>query len=556
MDSGTNGRPQEQPLRIFVSYAREDKEWLDPNNPCKLIPFLEESLKKLNVVFWYDAELIVGDEFRRLIEAEIDRAQIALLLVSQSFLNSEFIETVELPRIENRARRQQMIVVPILVERCEWSESPALADRQMVPVGKPLINYTESKPEWAEVRAEILAGLKTQVKRIRAVLEAEAERERIRLRKEQENAVREKARLEAEALEKTRREAALAQEKARRQPSPVATLRAMPIEVQHPRAQEAASPVDAKASHKEQQTLIRMLGDSEELSISCPNLDARIQLANAPRRSAIAPNSLIENIKDGTILALIPEGEFLAGGPFNIPGGYQLFRSRPFRVRLPAYYLALHPVTNLQYALFLNEARPAKAEIEKWIKLDSLCYVREQGGSYEAYGGMDDHPVVTVSWYGAQAYAEWAGLRLPTELEWEKGSRGTDGRKYPWGNRWDKSKCYKFEISDNMFTCGVWSRAAGQSPWGLFQMSGNVGEWCSDMAEYSAYDRYRKGDLTPPHSVSGDLNMFLLKNFRIVRGSPDSKHKDSSRCDYRRLGMGLVGQHHPSVGFRCARTVS
>jgi hypothetical protein len=154
--------------RVFVSYAREDKKWFDRDYRFNLIPFLIESLKKQNVVFWYDNDLRPGDEFRRHIEAEIDQAQIALLIVSQAFLNSEFIEQHEMSRIANRARLGQMIIVPVLVEPCDWSEYPVLADRQMVPGAMPLIDFTESDPKWAKVKSEILDGLKTQIKRIRA----------------------------------------------------------------------------------------------------------------------------------------------------------------------------------------------------------------------------------------------------------------------------------------------------------------------------------------------------------------------------------------------------
>jgi hypothetical protein len=167
MDATANTETCEELTRVFVSYAREDKRWLDRNDRHNLIPFLMESLKRQNVVFWYDKELRPGDEFRSNIEAEIDRAQIALLIVSQNFLNSEFIEQQEMPRIANRARQGQMVIVPVLAEPCDWNDFPILADRQMVPGPMPLIDYTESEPAWVKVRAEILDGLKTQIKRIR-----------------------------------------------------------------------------------------------------------------------------------------------------------------------------------------------------------------------------------------------------------------------------------------------------------------------------------------------------------------------------------------------------
>jgi hypothetical protein len=154
-------------VRVFVSYAREDKRWLDPEYRFNLVPFLVDSLRRQNVEFWIDRKLVIADEYRQLIESEIDRADIALLIVSQYFVNSNFIETVEMPRIEERARRGEMLVAPVLVEPCAWQEYPLLADRQMVPASNPLIDYTDNESRWAKVRFEILEGLKTQVKRIR-----------------------------------------------------------------------------------------------------------------------------------------------------------------------------------------------------------------------------------------------------------------------------------------------------------------------------------------------------------------------------------------------------
>jgi hypothetical protein len=153
-------------VRVFVSYAREDRHWLDEKQRFQLIPFLADSLRRYRVSFWFDRELKAGDEYKREIDAEIDHSQIAILLVSQAFLNSEFIETREMPRIHERAGRGEMIVIPVLVERCRWQDYAFLADRQMVP-NEPLIKYTRDWAEWSEVRAMILDDLKAQVDKVR-----------------------------------------------------------------------------------------------------------------------------------------------------------------------------------------------------------------------------------------------------------------------------------------------------------------------------------------------------------------------------------------------------
>jgi formylglycine-generating enzyme required for sulfatase activity len=240
---------------------------------------------------------------------------------------------------------------------------------------------------------------------------------------------------------------------------------------------------------------------------------------------------LIENGKDGTLLALIPEGEFLAGGKGDDEGGGQ-----PFAVRLPAYYLALHPVTNGQYKQFVEATGnrpPDKADYGEPVW---------KGKSFPLE--KSDHPVVCVDWNDAKAYAEWSGLRLPSELEWEKGSRGTDGREYPWGNTWDQSKCRNDKNKGSERTCGVWSYAEGQSPWGMYQMSGNVWEWCGDWYDKEAYGRYRGGDLTPPASGAS----------RVLRGgSWHCGYSGYFRCADRRYYE--PGVRNCLYGFRCARTV-
>jgi formylglycine-generating enzyme len=247
---------------------------------------------------------------------------------------------------------------------------------------------------------------------------------------------------------------------------------------------------------------------------------------------------LIENAKDGTLLLLVPPGRFLAGGKGSDEGG-----GDPFPVELPAYYLGIHAVTNAQYARFLTEQGPGKADLEKWILLDNDCYVRQSGKGFEAYGGKDDHPVVQVSWFGAAAYCDWAGLRLPSELEWEKAARGTDGREYPWGNVWDETKCRNKTNSGNEQTCGVWGYPEGCSVWGHYQMSGNVWEWCADWADANAYDRYKRGDLTPPKSGAG----------RVLRGgSLRLEGSGRFRCVYR-FGPAPTDRYL-DYGFRAART--
>ena len=271
-----------------------------------------------------------------------------------------------------------------------------------------------------------------------------------------------------------------------------------------------------------------------------PQQDWRVTTAgDFPLRERLYMKPVIRNAKDGTVLALVPAGEFLRGGPTRGRGGLT------FKVVLPAYYMALHPVTNAQYARFLTEADAAAGEIDKWILLDKGSFVRKGRRGYKADSLKRDHPVVRVSWFGAKAYCRWAGLRLPTESEWEKAARGTDGRKYPWGNDWRTGRgCRNAKNRGDETTCGVWGYPSGASPWGMYQMSGNVVEWCEDWYESGAYARYSRGDLKAPASGA----------FRVVRGgSWLNDDLDFFRCAYR--GPLDPGRRNVNCGFRCARTL-
>lgn len=245
---------------------------------------------------------------------------------------------------------------------------------------------------------------------------------------------------------------------------------------------------------------------------------------------------VIENPKDGTLLGLIPEGKFLTEIMGEADG--------QFPVHLPGYYLALTCVTKSQYARFLNESSPKKTDLDQWIFLDKDCFLIRIGERFEVYGGKHDHPMVQVSWYGAEAYCQWAGLRLPSELEWEKGARGVDARRYPWIGIWDERKCRNGENWGSEGTCSVWEYPEGTSPFGLYQMSGNVWEWCADWYDGDAYKRYKEGIFD--HPAGSD---------RVLRGGSWGTRDPSNFWCAKRYWNTPKYRSNGYIGFRCARSL-
>lgn len=225
-------------------------------------------------------------------------------------------------------------------------------------------------------------------------------------------------------------------------------------------------------------------------------------------------------------MVLVPAGPFLMGTDEGV--GDETPRHRR---EVPAFYIDLYEVTNADYAAFVKATghRPPSLPVEAEGQVDWL--------NGAVVDGREQFPVTGVDWQDAAAYAAWAGKRLPTEAEWEKAARGGDGRTYPWGNAWDETRC-------NFITDGpteVGSFPEGRSPYGCFDMAGNVWEWTA-----TAYLRY-------PGNKQRD-NANYGQQYRVVRGGSWNDHcRYGVRCYAR--GYGDPQNRLPALGFRCAMSV-
>ncbi len=229
--------------------------------------------------------------------------------------------------------------------------------------------------------------------------------------------------------------------------------------------------------------------------------------------------------EDGMTMVYVPAGEFEMGSDKDWWSDEQ----PAHRVYLDEYWIDRTEVTNEQY-----ESCVAAGSCTEPMRLDS--YSRRD--SYYGNRLYADYPVIYVDWNQAAAYCVWAGGRLPTEAEWEKAARGTDGRIYPWGDTIDKTRAnYNGNVGD---TTSVGSYPAGASPYGALDMAGNVFEWVSDWYVEDYYD------ISPEQNPSGPE----MGESRMPRGGSWYSEDYESWSTYR--GRYYKPYRFLNVGIRCA----
>ena len=235
-------------------------------------------------------------------------------------------------------------------------------------------------------------------------------------------------------------------------------------------------------------------------------------------------------------MVLVPEGKFTMGSSGKAVD--EDAAERPIHeVVLPAFYMDKCEVTNAQYAAFLNAAKVTRDEAgHEYLAVNEHLRLEQTNGEWRPKAGKASFPMVCVSWYGARAYAQWAGKRLPTEAEWEKAARGSDGRKYPWGNDWDGKKAR--HGSENQAAVG--SLPQGASPYGCLDMVGNVWEWTS-----SVFKPY-------PYSATDGREDPQSTERRVARGGSFSGEPFITHvtCRFRPF----PDFKHAFLGFRCAKS--
>lgn len=248
---------------------------------------------------------------------------------------------------------------------------------------------------------------------------------------------------------------------------------------------------------------------------------ARQKAAEPESRRPPAAGPIQRRGRDNAEMVYIPAGTFTMG---DTHGDGEADERPAQRVTLQAFWLDRTEVTNGQFSQFAKFARNTGIG---------------RGGEWQMEPGKEHHPVVHVPWRVAAAYCRWAGKRLPTEAEWEYAARGTDGRKYPWGNTWEDSRA-RFSGNRRDQAAAVGSYPTGVSPFGALDMAGNVWEWVGSLYKpypYVATDGREDPAVPGRHVVRGGswfLNPWDLRSSRREFGEP--------------------GYRSAYIGFRCAQS--
>jgi formylglycine-generating enzyme required for sulfatase activity len=224
-------------------------------------------------------------------------------------------------------------------------------------------------------------------------------------------------------------------------------------------------------------------------------------------------------------MVYVPEGQFVMGSTLDDLIDMASQDEFPQRtIWLDGYYIDVHEVTNAQYKVFLDSIGLEPPHL--WVD-----------GNYPI--GRDGYPVVDISWYDAVEYARFVGKRLPTEAEWEKAARGDDGRRFPWGQKFDK------HLVEMDGLVPVMSIPGNVSPYGVFDMSGNAAEWVDDW--YAPYPREEGDEI--PKEITTRQQSYSDQKHKVYRGGGFNTFGKYLRCANREREK--PGRKWRYIGFRC-----
>ncbi len=471
------------PNQVFISYATLDEEFARK---------LAADLRVWDVPVWAAFDCIQrGELWADAIDHALQASGICIVVLTPHSVASRWVKK-ELRVAERFEHAGQMKIIPLDLQACNWNLlSSFLADFQA-------ISFRENYETGLHDLRAALGAQPPLIERLKTELSA-AKQHIAQLQAELQSARQHSRQVDLATAEIANLKAKIA---------------ALTSEVQ---AKDTALQTAQTELRKAQAQIAQLQTE----------LNMAKAVKTAPTGPSLAPNPdrIVLEAPIRVELVRVPAGEFLMGSDPDKDPNARDNEKPQHRVYLSDYYIGKTPVTNAQYAVF--------------AKATNLTFNFPKG--------KEQHPVVKVSWRDAVTFCEWLTaqtqqtFRLPTEAEWEKAARGTDGRVYPWVGGFDAQKCNTDESKIGDTTpVGKYS-PAGDSPYGCVDMAGNVWEWCVDDWDSAAYAKRVNQAVIDPKIITDSTS-------KVVRGGSWPYFETNARAAIRYYL--LVDYRYYCFGFR------
>lgn len=537
--------------RTFLSYARANKDFALR---------LAKELKSEGFAVWLDQlDIPLGARWDVEVEKALIECEIFMIIITKDSIASENVLDEIGYAIDSGKRFLPVLLektnIPLRLRRFQYVDFTSKSFDEGVETAKELLRSLNAqppipRPELPQKTQDSSDPAGRPIITTTTRLRREKMEQELRFKEEETRLLREKADLEKKLQEeRTTLEKIVAQQKSREQVQPApakprskmmgvvagavvalvligfAATRLFGGPASEEPPTEAPAPTDEISAPVEATTGVPVTSNDS------PGAGAESPTPISPPTEATdlpTAEPLPEIVDDkGAEMVLVTEGKFTMGSDKGQPDEQPVHD-----VYLDAFYIDKFEVTNQLFKACVDEGQCDPPR-------QNYFFVQSPSKIYFGNPQYDNYPVVYVDWNMARAYCEWRGARLPTEAEWEKAARGTEGNIYAWGKDLD---CQKANYQNCVnYTSEVGSYRAGVSPYGAYDMTGNVWEWVADWYSDNYYSK--SSPQNPPGPISGQSR--VLRGGAWPRFDITTYHRSKFAPTYNTF----------DIGFRCARDV-
>jgi formylglycine-generating enzyme len=504
------------PIKTFICYAHEDRKTVEA-----VIKHLRGLERKNTLEIWNDGQILAGQDWDKAIKIRLETAQLILLFVSVDFIDSDYIEKTELKTALERHQRGEVTLIPIIVRACDWGEYFEIGRFQALPNGgKPILS--NHFPFIDDAHLEISTGIKATALDLLEKIE------------KQNKIAQKEAQIRAE-----QNRVSLQQQQSEKQDDLAWKVTLSAID----NAKSEHDKILAIETYLEEEKHFKYRIEAEEgigkLNTAIFNKKIEEKQQKEAKKKAADHAKSHSNGAVSRAFPQAPEMVYVVGGIFS-------FGHREIQVTLDAYRIGKYQVTFEEYDFFCDETNRVKPEDEGW--------------------GRGRRPVIYVNWQDCVDYCEWISKRtglnfhLPTECQWEfaaKGGTFSKGLKYAgsknleevgwfWENSGEKKLTGDWDYDkieqNNCKTHLVGEKKSNEL--GLYDLSGNVLEWCNDFYDEGFYEKYVETGVNNPTGS-------LVEGLRVLRGGSWNRNYRNCRSVY--SDGDLATNYDNDVGFRLAQ---